>query len=148
MAENDRFVDYYEALGIVIELCFHAKKYHGWDMFDIQRNFIPALKLSQFHVFFDQTGAPNGFITWAFFDEELHRKFFIDGEPPAFEKWNSGPHLWLMDTIAPFGDTLYMIRELARNRFREISIAHSVKRAADGSVQRIKVWKNSRPLDD
>jgi cytolysin-activating lysine-acyltransferase len=142
---------YYEALGIMTALSMQVDLYRKWFVHDLDAFFVPALYCKQFKIYLNDNGSPNAFVTWAFLNDADHSQMLVtgngpdlfeSGNSPNFNKWTDGAHLWFMDTIAPFGNTLSIIRDLQRNHFKNVQIAHSIKRSIDGSVVKVKTWKN------
>ncbi|MGR3662795.1 MAG: toxin-activating lysine-acyltransferase [Paracoccaceae bacterium] len=58
------------------------------------------ISLKQFRVF-RFNDIPRGLLTWAMFDAEAERKY-ISGALLQAEDWRSGPHMWLIDFVAPY----------------------------------------------
>ncbi|MEZ5777174.1 MAG: toxin-activating lysine-acyltransferase [Paracoccaceae bacterium] len=74
----------------------------------------PALRLGQYHIF-RSNGFPRAFVTWAGLDPQGERRFAIDHQPIAPEAWNSGPSVWLVDFVAPFGHFDQIVPKLTAN---------------------------------
>ena len=61
----------------------------------------PPIDLS-FYKLFRFDGVPRVGITWAFLGPEQERRF-LDGELLEPAEWRSGPRMWVMEIIAPYG---------------------------------------------
>lgn len=103
---------------------------------------VPPLTVSQFKIYINDRGEPDAFVTWALVDDACHEAMLADGRNPPPNCWHSGPHLWFIDIVAPHRNTRQIIRDLQRNHFPDRH-AHSIKRNPDGSVKRVKVWRNA-----
>jgi cytolysin-activating lysine-acyltransferase len=139
---NDQPLGRFETLGMVTALAM-TSGYRNWYLEDIERNLLPALQAGQCKIYLDDERRPTAFVTWALVDEECHEALRLRGRNPPPDRWASGGNLWFIDVIAPFGNALAVIRDLQRNHFAHVSRAHSIKRNADGGINRIKVWRNT-----
>lgn len=137
---EDVTIDFKAALGSMVWLSFHSPLHRNWPIASLEDNFWPALKHGQCKIYYDGE-QPNAFVTWALLDHPSHNRLLADGLTPGVDKWNSGKNLWFIDIVAPFGNALGVIRDLQRNYFSEYN-AHSIKRNSDGTIARIKKWRN------
>ncbi len=134
-------VPFFEALGMITSLMMNSR-YESWLVSDIACNIMPALRVGQCKIYFDGTGAPSAFVTWACVDDASHDALRLEGRNPPPEKWTSGRNLWVIDLVAPFGNTFYVIKQdLYRSHFKGYDVAHAIRRNPDGSVRRIQVWR-------
>ncbi|WP_273795169.1 toxin-activating lysine-acyltransferase [Brucella intermedia] len=122
-------------------LALQSPLHRGWNIADIETNFLPPLQYGQCKIYFYETGLPRAFITWALLDDDTHNQLQIDGITPPPEKWVSGKHVWFIDLIAPHGDALRVVRDIQRNHFPGIQ-CHSIRRNLDGSIRRRSDWRN------
>lgn len=76
--------------------------------------FEPALRLGQYHIF-RSNGFARAFVTWAGLDAARERAFALDHRPLSPEDWNSGPSVWLVDFVAPFGHFDEIVPRLTEN---------------------------------
>ncbi len=106
----------------------------------------------QYLVFRRETNGPlTGYLSYAMVNDEMHTRM-IDGSAQLYtpEDWNSGPHLWITDFVAPYGD-VRQIAGAARKWFAKRSIrpadVHWVRRyatAINEPRERIKgTWQSS-----
>ena len=51
---------------------------------------------------FRREGVPRSAVTWAFLSPDAERRFAA-GETLRPRDWNSGPQMWVMDIVAPYG---------------------------------------------
>lgn len=138
---KDRSIGFFEALGMMTAVAM-ASDYRDWSVSEIEACLVPALQAGQCKVYFDENNLPMAFVTWALVDDECHNALYLHGQNPPPDRWTSGSNLWFTDIVAPFGNTLHIIRDLQRNHFPHLH-AHSIKRNGDGSIKRIKVWRNA-----
>jgi cytolysin-activating lysine-acyltransferase len=71
--------------------------------------------LRQLRVIRDQDKYPRAALLWAYVSDEVHEALQERGGVLRPHEWNSGPHLWLLDVLAPFGHGLQIARYIARN---------------------------------
>lgn len=140
-ADSNRSLGFFETLGMMAALSMESE-YRHWSIADMEINFLPALRAGQCKIYLDEVQRPVAFVTWAFVDDECHAALYASGENPPPNRWTSGNHLWFIDIVAPFGNVPRIIRDLQRNHFPQHH-AHSVKRSPDGSIERIKIWRNA-----
>ncbi|KQZ63106.1 hypothetical protein ASD54_01610 [Rhizobium sp. Root149] len=132
-----------EALGSMTALALQSPLHRYWRISDIQANFLPALKSGQCKIYFDGPNDPIAFVTWALLDDAAHEKLLSDGVTPNAGQWSSGSYLWFIDIVAPYGDAAKVIRDMRENYFSGKN-GYSIKRNLDGSINRIKQWRNIR----
>lgn len=77
---------------------------------DVMDWLIPPMTLRQYAFMVDE-GQFVAFATWAFLSNEAHTAMRGSSRPLTLHEWDSGPYLWVVDFIAPFGHT----RKFARN---------------------------------
>lgn len=138
----DERIDYFEALGMLTELALHSALHRNWFVADIGTNIVPALRAGQCKIYFDEHRLPTSFATWALVDDDGHAALKSHGRTPAPDRWTSGAHLWFIDVVAPFGNARQVVRDLQRQHFSHVPVAHAVRRNADGSMRRIQTWHN------
>lgn len=132
-----------DAFGNMMLLALQSPLHRNWRIRDLETNFMPALKTGQCKVYFFNSDSPKAFATWALVDDISHAQLMADGVTPEASKWASGSHLWFIDVVAPYGDAAMVIRDLRRNHFSGQN-GNSIKRNQDGSINRIKRWRNVR----
>lgn len=130
----------FEALGMIVAVAMDSH-YSDWSIAEVEQYLVPALKAHQCKVYVDDRNGPAAFVTWALLDDECHQAM-LQGKNPPPDRWRSGENLWFMDIVAPYGDAPRIIRDLQCNVFPDRH-AHSVKRSPDGSIVRIKKWRNA-----
>ncbi|WP_234803957.1 toxin-activating lysine-acyltransferase [Ensifer adhaerens] len=140
MPQEERPVSTFEVLGMMVAIGM-SSDYRNWSLSEVGDNLVPALLAEQYKIYFDENGKPLAFLTWALVDNECHEALLCHGRNPPPDRWTSGENLWFIDIVAPFGGTLHIIRDIQRNHFPHVH-AHSIKRNQDGSIKRVKVWRN------
>ena len=99
--------------------------------------FEPALRLGQYHIF-RSGGFPRAFVSWAGLDPARERRFAVDHQPLLPEDWNSGPSIWLVDFVDPFGKLDEMTGMLMRNP--ALTRLRTLWHDATGKSYRIIEW--------
>jgi len=77
---------------------------------DIDWRLLPPLVLDQCRLY-DKQGVPWAFCTWALVGDAVHERLRSASPLIAPHEWNSGPHPWLIDVVAPFGDADALVKE-------------------------------------
>lgn len=139
-APEGRRYGFFEIFGMMTAVAIDSD-YNQLTVRELGSYLVPALDAGQYKVYLNNLGRPSAFVTWAFVDDECHQILSESGINPPPNRWRAGPNLWFMDIVAPFGDARTIVRDLQRNHFPDLR-AHSIKRNADGSIKRVKVWKN------
>ena len=132
----------FEAVGIVTALAMESE-YSSWSLAEVKEYIMPALISGQFKIYVEGDDKPFAFVSWALVDDECHKILLESGQNPPSDRWSSGCNLWFIDVVAPFGGVLHIIRDMQRSQFSKYGRAHSIKRKPDGSVHRVKVWRNA-----
>jgi cytolysin-activating lysine-acyltransferase len=78
---------------------------------DMQWLLLPPIILDQCRIY-TKNGIPWAFITWAKVSDAIHERLSSGIAKLAPHEWNSGSHVWLIDTVAPFGGVEACIDDL------------------------------------
>lgn len=78
---------------------------------DVQALLLPPLVLDQCRVY-NKDGIPWVFLSWAKVNDDIHARLSSGIARLAPHEWNSGSHVWLIDTVAPFGGLDECIEDL------------------------------------
>ncbi len=120
-------------IGEVIYLMSASSIHKYFQVIDINNYILPAINLNQFRIYHNST-RPVGFVTWAYFSDEVEKKFISGPTILKLEEWQSGDNFFFIDFIAPFGHAQKIIQDLRDNifpdgvgkalRFKETSLMH------------------------
>ena len=66
--------------------------------------FETPFRLNQYHIF-RQNGFPRGFVTFAGLSPEAELRYAIQEKPLKASDFTSGSSFWIVDLVAPFGQT-------------------------------------------
>lgn len=83
---------------------------------DIETTILPSVVLDQCRIFF-RGSLPLAFINWARVSDEVHQRLLGGTGRLAPHEWNGGPHLWIVDIIAPFGELEDLLGAIRRDSF-------------------------------
>lgn len=99
------------ALGEITWLLTQSRA-HRYMLFvaDLEWLVMPALQHGQYRVFYAQ-GKPAGLAVWGWVSDHAADRLGQGGRL-AVTEWRSGPNLWLVDLIAPFGGQESMLADL------------------------------------
>ncbi len=76
--------------------------------------FETPLRLGQYHIF-RQNGFPRGFVTFAGLSSEAEYRYAVKEEPLIEVDFTSGTSFWIIDMVAPFGQTNQIVDLLKRD---------------------------------
>ncbi|MCT4558517.1 MAG: toxin-activating lysine-acyltransferase [Pelagimonas sp.] len=77
---------------------------------------LPPIHLNQFRIY-RKGNRPIGWVSWAYMSDEDAKGYMAGDFDFHVSCWTSGPHLWFIDYIAPFGHAMRMADDLKRNVF-------------------------------
>lgn len=96
--------------------------------------------------FFRRGAAPVGLVTVAHLSAEAEARYLAGEEPLRPGDWASGPQLWFIDMIAPFGDGRAISSDM-RRRIPPGQVGKATRRNADGSLKRVVRYTRLRDAD-
>ncbi len=106
--------------------------------------FETPLRLGQYHIF-RQNGFPRGFVTFAGLSPEAEYRYAIQDQPLTDADFTSGQSFWIIDMVAPFGQSRQMVeilkREIPHPRVRTNRMDSDLKN------QRIVEWTRDQDGD-
>lgn len=88
-----------------------VRRYSFWC--DLDWLLMPPLVLDQCRLYANN-GIPFAYVSWAFVSDEVDSRLRTGEAKIAPHEWKSGPHIWLIDIVTPFGkrdETLIEVRE-------------------------------------
>lgn len=114
-----------ELFGAMVWLWMHSSTHRRCPLEDLQRLIMPAIKTGQFVLALqdDEQQQPVGLMTWANFTPEAELRYLqsLDRNLQPSD-WDAGDRPWVLDIVAPFGDTQSVVsgvrRVLSRSSFR------------------------------
>ena len=132
-----------EALGRFMLICREAEAYQDWPIGSCIRLFVPPIDLGQYAIFTDGD-ATVGFLTWAWFSNEVSDWIMAHHDDPRPFEWNSGDILWLVDLVCLDGYAPKVARCAQRQIFpksglpanRQIDHAFALRRIDSGDVRK------------
>lgn len=80
---------------------------------DMDWRLMPPLVLDQCKLY-SQSGVPWAFATWAFVSDAVDQRLRSSSPVIAPHEWKSGENAWLIDVVAPFGDTQAVAQQVAQ----------------------------------
>ncbi|RKT32426.1 hemolysin-activating ACP:hemolysin acyltransferase [Roseovarius halotolerans] len=106
--------DFLSDFGSLFYLASLTRYHRPRPLQDLFACFEPPLRLGQYKLF-RSGGHPRAAITWAGLSPQAEYALAIDHRALHPEEWNSGPSLWLVDFIAPFGHIDQIVPLLTHN---------------------------------
>ena len=117
----------FRSMGEMLWLLRRSPHHAGWGPEEVERNLLHPLSMGQARVF-HRRGMPVGFATWAWLDAGA-AGLVRDGRVER-DGWRSGPDLWIVDLVAPFGDVRSIVREL-RSLLPDADVSLALQRFPD-----------------
>ncbi|WP_294770270.1 toxin-activating lysine-acyltransferase [uncultured Rhodoferax sp.] len=118
-------------LGEVVWLMAHSKLHKGWPMASIFQWVVPALMHKQCRLY-RRDGRPVAYVAWARMSKEVEEAYVLNPRSLNPKDWTSGERGWIVDWIAPFGDSPLVMKDLREGLFKdEVGRALRVKPGSD-----------------
>ncbi|TAN82313.1 MAG: toxin-activating lysine-acyltransferase [Gallionella sp.] len=106
---------------------------------DLDWAILPAVILDQCRLY-TRSDIPFAFFTWARVNDAIDQRLRSGVPRIAPHEWQSGPHLWLIDIVTPFGQTDEMIAELAKAQFPGQKFAALQPDPQQGGQLKLREW--------
>lgn len=127
----------YADFGAMFYLAGLTKAHQKRSLAQVLYAFETPLRLGQYHIF-RQNGFPRGFVTFAGLSAEAEYRYAVEEKPLTDKDFTSGNSFWIVDLVAPFGQTNQIVDMLKK------SIPHPRVRTnrmdSDMSRNRIVEW--------
>ena len=118
-------------LGEIVWLMAHSKVHQEWPIASIFQWVIPAIAHQQCRLY-RRNGKPVAYVAWARMSKEVEETYVLNPRALEPKDWISGDRGWLVDWIAPFGDTPSVMQDLRTGIFKdEVGRALRVKPDSD-----------------
>lgn len=103
-------------MGEIVWLMGHSELHRDWPLHSLARWVLPALTHKQYRLF-HRGGRPTAYVAWAWLTEEVETAYVRNSNSLDPNSWKSGDRGWIIDFIAPFGDTKRVARFLRNELF-------------------------------
>lgn len=147
-----------EVLGASVWLWMHSARHKGAPLETLPTSLLPVIKARQYVLAF-KDNKPAFFMSWAWFDEEAERRYLTQHHLLLKDAdWCSGNRMWVIDWVAPFGDTRSMAKLVLNELFPDCGFRALWHRGADRgmrvkrfrgqgvTLQEAMAWRESHPL--
>lgn len=105
-----------DIFGQITWLMTQSKGHRNFFVSDLEWMAMPPLLLRQFRIF-PGKDQPLGVALWAQLSDEAAARLASGSNRLGPNDWNSGPNLWLVELIAPFGHQDKMLDDLQKTVF-------------------------------
>jgi cytolysin-activating lysine-acyltransferase len=129
-----------EVLGRITWLMLQSEPHKHLFLTDLEWRVLPPVLLKQFRLF-RKDGAPIGYAAWALVDDDTDTRLRKGETKLKPEDWRSGPNLWLLDLIAPFGGEKVMLKELGEKVFKGKSFRTFMPGKDDKGLRVVEIGK-------
>lgn len=103
----------YADFGAMFYLAGLTKTHQQRTLAQVLYAFETPLRLGQYHIF-RQNGFPRGFVTFAGLSPDVEYRYAIKKKPLMDKDFTSGSSFWIVDLVAPFGQTNQIVEILKR----------------------------------
>jgi cytolysin-activating lysine-acyltransferase len=118
-------------LGEIVWLMAHSKLHQEWPIASIFQWVMPALMHKQCRLY-RRNGRPVAYVAWARMSKAVEEAYVLNPKSLQPKDWTSGERGWLVDWIAPFGDSASVMQDLREGIFKdEVGRALRVKPGSD-----------------
>lgn len=118
-------------LGEITWLMAHSQLHQEWPIASIFQWVMPALMHKQCRLY-RRNGRPVAYAAWARMSKDVEEAYVLNPKSLQPKDWTSGDRIWLLDWIAPFGDSSAVIHDLRNGIFKdEVGRALRVKPGSD-----------------
>jgi cytolysin-activating lysine-acyltransferase len=119
-------------LGELVWLLAQSPGHKHLFLADLEWLIMPPILLNQFRVF-HADGKPVGFAIWAKCSAPIEERLATGMTRMQPPDWQSGPALWIVDLVAPFGHVGVMLDDLRKTVFADQEVRY-VQRDAAGNA--------------
>lgn len=102
--------------GEIVWLYSFSSIHQKWPISKVHQWIVPALKHRQLRVY-RRGDRPIAYVSWAKMSKEVEEAYVLNPSGLRPEDWVSGPRIWFVDWIAPFGGTREIARDIKHNVF-------------------------------
>lgn len=118
-------------LGEIVWLMAHSELHRGWPIASIFQWVVPALMHKQCRLY-RREGRPVAYVAWAYLSQDVEEAYALNPKSLQPKDWRSGERFWVIDWIAPFGDSATVMKDLREGIFKdEVGRALRVKPGSD-----------------
>ncbi|MHB1098191.1 MAG: toxin-activating lysine-acyltransferase [Burkholderiales bacterium] len=88
------------------------------------------------------------FVTWALVSDDIDARLRSMVPKIAPHEWKSGEHVWLIDIVAPFGQSDEMVKELCMTQFPGRKVSALIPDPQQGNRLVVQEWEPTNATDD
>ncbi|MCR9387271.1 RTX toxin-activating lysine-acyltransferase RtxC [Vibrio metoecus] len=106
-----------QMLGGIILLSQYSPLHRRYLVIEWIERILPAFELNQFCYYEDEHERPIAFCNWAFVSDKVREELLSGVREISQSDWQSGPHIYIPELIAPFGHGREVVNDLRRRLF-------------------------------
>lgn len=126
------------AVGKAIWVLVHSPIHKHMFISELEWMLLPPIALKQYRVWV-RSGVPVAYACWAHLSDDAEVALKAGVRRVPAEAWASGPNLWLIDAVAPFGGRDEVLATLKNEVFGERSVK-SLQATPGGSGVGVVEW--------
>ena len=122
-----------DVLGEILWLYAHSPLHKRLRLFEVEQYVLPAVKHGRYRIY-KRDGMPIGYVGIARLSKEIEDVWVSGKYVLQPDDWVSGDRIWILQFVAPFGDTLAVRKQLWREPelYRKQIWAHRPNRTGPG----------------
>lgn len=118
-------------LGQIVWLMANSPLHKDWPIASIFQWILPALINKQCRLY-QREGRPIAYVSWAKMTKATEAAYVLNPKSLDPQDWAGGDRNWIIDWIAPYGDTPLVMKDLREGLFKdEVGRALRVKPGSD-----------------
>lgn len=115
----------WEIVGMAAWLWSRSGLHRSWDLHLFERDVLESVELQQF-VLMTRNDQPAAYLSWGHLSDEAEVSYIVNPHSLHREDKRSGPHLWLLNWVAPYGGTKAFM-QVARQLLFHSSVGHMLR---------------------
>jgi cytolysin-activating lysine-acyltransferase len=116
---------HWEIVGMAAWLWARSVLHRSWNLALLEKEVMDSVQLQQF-VLMTRQDRPAGYLSWGHLSEDAEVNYIADPHSLSLQDKCSGPHLWLLNWVAPQGGT-EAFTWVARHHLFHSSVGHMLR---------------------
>jgi cytolysin-activating lysine-acyltransferase len=111
---------------------------------DVDWLLLPPVVLDQCRLY-TKNGIPSAFFTWALVNDAIDARLRSGVNRLAPHEWKSGPHVWFIDMVSPFGSADETVTDLLQGALAGHTVNALLPDPTQGGKQVVRTWPAQSP---
>jgi cytolysin-activating lysine-acyltransferase len=132
-------------LGEITYLFLNSARHQQYAVHQLAALAIAPIKLDQFRLYRSRKG-PVGYVAWAWLSDAVAADYATGSRLLRPQELRSGPNLWFIEFLAPFGHAPRIACDL-RDKIFPDKTARSMRHYGDGRPPQVRHWRGAGVAD-